>query len=155
MSKRLIMIVTVLLSGLCIMKAQNPMEELIYKYADVKGARDFVASGSMMTIARGFIRKYPVAPIADDVKEVAVLKMERAPEHMRYEFQKELEEVLQLYEYYGKQETKMGIVDVYVLKASPETVSELVIYNPEIWSLNCLYGDFSVEALLNLDSERK
>lgn len=152
--KKIIMILTVFLSGWSMMNAQNPMEELIAKYADVKGARDFVASGSMMGIARGFIRKYPVAPIADDVKELAVLKMERTAEQVRIDFQKELDQVLKSYEYYGKQETKMGIVDVYVLKTSPETVSELVIYNPSIWSLNCLYGEFSVKSLLDLDTDR-
>lgn len=154
MMKRIIIILTVLLSGLTVVSAQNPMEELIAKYADVKGARDFVASGNMMNIARGFIKKYPVAPIADDVVELAVLKMGKAPEEVRDEFQNELTDILKGYEYYGKQDTKIGIVDVYILRNSPDTVSELIIYNPAIWSLNCLYGEFSVESLLKLDPYR-
>lgn len=131
--------------------AQSPVDELIVRYAEVKGARDFVARGSRMSLVRGLLRNYPLAPVADQVEDLYVLKMEKASDQDKADFLAGLQSALKSYEYYGKFNGKNGLVDVYVFRSGPETVSELVIYNPEIYSLNSLGGHFSVSSLLSLD----
>lgn len=132
--------------------AQTPVENVISRYEDVKGARNFIATGGKMAIARSLLRKTEVAPIASEVEKLAVLKMQNAAPSVRGEFVDELDAALKKYEYYGHQATNNGEVDIYVLLSGSETVSELVIYNPAIYSLNSLYGNFSVQTLLKLDS---
>lgn len=134
-----------------IASAQTPVEGVISHYEDVKGARNFIASGGKMVIARSLLRNTEVAPIASEVEKLAVLKMQNAAPSVKGEFVSELDAALKKYEYYGHQETKNGEVDIYVLPSGSDTVSELVIYNPAIYSLNSLYGNFSVQSLLSLD----
>ena len=71
-------------------------------------------------------------------------------EQIKDEFLAELKEALMVYEHYGKVDGKNGLVDIYVLKSGPESVSELVVYNPEIYALNILGGNFSVSSLLSI-----
>lgn len=130
---------------------QTPVEEVIRKYENTKGARNFIASGGKMTVARKLLRATPVAPIASDVDALAVLKMENASENSRTMFEADLQQALNAYVYHGKQSVKKGIVDIYVFMSEQGTVSELVIYNPAIYSLNSLSGNFSAESLLELD----
>lgn len=106
-----------------------------------------------MAIARSLLKRTPVAPIASEVEKLSVLKMENVSSAIRKEFVDELDAALRKYEYYGHQETKNGEVDIYVLPSGSETVSELVIYNPAIYSLNSLYGNFSVQTLLKLNQQ--
>lgn len=134
--------------------AQTPVETVILHYEDVRGARDFIATGGKMAIARSLLRNTEVAPIASEVEKLAVLKMANAAPSVRGEFVDELDEALKKYEYYGQQNTKNGVVDIYVLPSDSETVRELVIYNPSIFSLNSLYGTFSVQTLLQLDKRK-
>lgn len=133
--------------------AQTPVERVIEKYESVKGARYFLAKGASMRFARPILKKTPVAPIASDVDEVAVLKMEAASQYNRDMFDSDLESALKNYEYYGKHDSTNGIVDVYILKPQDDIVRELVIYNPELWSLNSLYGSFTVSSLLELNKK--
>ena len=135
-----------------IASAQTPVEEVISHYEDVKGARNFIATGGRMAIARSLLRNTEVAPIASEVEKLAVLKMQNAAPSVRVQFVGALDAALKGYEYYGRQATKNGEVDIYVLPSGSDTVSELVIYNPDIYSLNSLYGNFSVQTLLKLDS---
>ena len=150
--KKYIFVLFLSVSGVALMSAQTPVETVISHYEDVKGARNFIATGGKMTIARSLLRKTEVAPIASEVEKLAVLKMQNATPSVRGEFVDELDAALKKYEYYGHQATKNGEVDIYVLLSGSETVSELVIYNPVIYSLNSLYGNFSVQTLLKLDS---
>lgn len=130
--------------------AQTPVEELILRYGQVSGARDFVAKGVTMTLVRGLLKNYDLAPIASEVDQLYVLRMGGASAQEQDSFMKELNETVKAYEYYGKFDGKEGLVDIYVTRSTPETVTELVIFNPELWALNSLGGNFSVSSLLNL-----
>ena len=137
------------------MKAQTPVEKLIIKYEDVPGAKNFVAQGLKMTLARGLLKSTQVAPVASDVDQLYVLRMEEASQSERLRFVSDLHAVLKQYDYYGKQPSKNGEVDIYVHHTGPQTVDELVIYNPEIYSLNSLFGHFTVSELMALDQNGK
>ena len=119
--------------------AQTPVEELILKYEGADGARSFNARGLSMVLARRLISSTPLAPVASDVTVVAVLKMA------------DVDNVLdEGYKYYGKYPSKNGEVEVYVSYSGPQTVDELVVYNPAIYSLNSLYGKFTSESLMKI-----
>lgn len=150
--RNVLLVVCLILSGTMPSYAQTPVEDLILKYEDVRGARSFIATGAKMLIARSLILRTPVAPIADDVQELAVLKMQNVSQTRKNAFSKDLAVALKSYEYYGKADSSNGMVDVYVIPPSGGIVTELVIYNPEIYSLNSLKGRFTVEDLLQLRS---
>lgn len=130
--------------------AQTPVEDVITKYSNVKGSRDFIASGPAMTLARSLIRRTPLACIAPEVEVLEVLKMQNASEEDIRNFEKDLMTALESYEYYGKSDAPNGIVDVYIDKATDGIVGELVIYNPVIYSVNSLRGDLSADKLLQV-----
>ena len=130
--------------------AQTPVEELIVRYGEVNGARDFVAKGTRMILVRGLLSNYGLGAIEDDVEELYVLKLANTSELTKKEFLADLKTVLVTYEHYGMVDGKNGLVDVYVRKSGPESVSELVVYNPAIYTLNSLGGTFSVSSLLSL-----
>ena len=137
-------------------EAATPIEKLIVRYSDVKGARDFIAVGGKMAVARSLIRATPMAAIAADVDELAVLKMGNVSEGDRKQFESDLHETLKGYRYHGQEQSKNGLVDVYLLMAGGdevEEVEEVVIYNPEIFSLNSLKGLFSVKSLLSIEAD--
>ena len=127
--------------------AQTPVEAVVLKYDNVSGAKSFVAQGLRMDLARRLLASTPVAPIASDVDELAILKMEGAPQGVQKRFVSDLEDALEKYEYYGRFPSKNGPVKVYVHYSSPGKVDELVIFNPEICSLNSLYGNFTTQSL--------
>lgn len=130
--------------------AQTPVEKVIREYADVKGARDFIASGGEMVLARSLIRRTPLAAIASEVDVLEVLKMQNASSEDIGRFEASLAAALASYRHYGKAETKNGQVDVYISSSDADTVSELVIYNPAIYSLNSLKGSLSASRLLEI-----
>ncbi|MBO5312192.1 MAG: DUF4252 domain-containing protein [Bacteroidales bacterium] len=130
--------------------AQTPVEELVVRYGEEKGVKDFVARGARMSLVRGFLGNYGLAPIADEVDQLYVMKLGNASAQVKDDFLADFKAAVKTYEYYGKTEGKNGVVDVYVLISGPETVSELVVYNPEIYVLNSLGGNFSVSSLLSL-----
>jgi len=131
--------------------ATTPIEKLIVRYSGVKGARDFIAVGGKMVVARSLIRATPMAAIAGEVDELAVLKMGNVSEGERKQFESDLHDALKGYRYHGQEQSKDGLVDVYLLMASKNLVSELVIYNPETYSLNSLRGPFPMSELLEID----
>ena len=131
--------------------AQTPVEKVILKYGNVTGAKEFLAQGGRMALARQLLKRTPVAPVAPDVNELAVLKMEGASRQLQNLFIQDLKEALKSYEYRGRQDSKNGMVDIYVLYSDKDRIRELVIYNPALLSLNSLYGSFSVDSLLELD----
>lgn len=133
--------------------SQTPVECLILKYENTPEAKHIVVSGAKMTLVRNFLKSTPVASIASEVDEVAVLKMGSVPAKLQSEFLSELHKALVGYDYYGQHNTKNGVVDIYVLKdtgKSDKNISELVIYNPKLYSLNCLHGSFTTSQLLQL-----
>ena len=130
--------------------AQTPVEDVISKYSNVKGSRDFIASGAGMTLARSLIRRTPLACIAPEVEVLEVLKMQNASETDIKHFEEDLKAALKSYEYYGKADAPKGIVDVYIDQSTDGTVGELVIYNPAIYSVNSLRGELSADKLLQV-----
>ena len=94
-----------------------------------------------------------MAAIAADVDELAVLKMGNVSEGDRKQFESDLHETLKEYRYHGQEQSKNGLVDVYLLMAGGDEVEEVVIYNPEIFSLNSLKGLFSVKSLLSIEAD--
>lgn len=129
----------------------TPVQEVIFKYANSQGARNYIAEGLKLTLARKLIRTTPLAPIASDVDEVAILKMEDVPRNIRARFVRDLDDALESYKSYGTHPSKNGDVDIYILPAAGNRVVELVIYNPEIYSLNSIHGNFTISQLLQLD----
>jgi hypothetical protein len=150
MMKKFILMIMVMAGLAPFLYAQSPVERLVVKYADVKGAKDLVAKGTKMDLARPLIRKTSLAPIADNVDELAVLRLQNASEQDKARFQKELNAALKSYQYYGKHDSKNGKVDVYVEVPENGYVRELVVYNPAIYTLNSLHGRFTVKSLLEL-----
>lgn len=145
------MMVALFAAGVYAADAQTPVEKVILKYENVSGAKEFVAQGGRMALARSLLKRTPVAPVASDVSELAVLKMENASRQSQLLFERDLKEALKDYEYRGRQDSKNGMVDIYVLYSGKDKVRELVIYNSAILSLNSLYGSFSVDSLLELE----
>jgi hypothetical protein len=154
MMKKFILMIMVMAGLAPFLYAQSPVERLVVKYADVKGAKDLVAKGTKMDLARPLIRKTSLAPIADNVDELAVLRLQNASEQDKARFQKELNAALKSYQYYGKHDSKNGKVDVYVEVPENGYVRELVVYNPAIYTLNSLHGRFTVKSLLELSKEK-
>lgn len=152
MFRRYVMVMmTCMMTVAGLASAQTPVEKVIIKYEDTEGARYFLAQGVKMAFARKLIQTTQMAPIASEVDELAVLKMENAPQYTRVKFVADLNDALKSYEHYGRYETKNGDVDIYILRSGPDSVEELVIYNPEIFSLNSLHGSFTVSQLLKLE----
>lgn len=133
--------------------AQTPVEKVITKYAGTKGSKDFIASGGEMILARSLIRKTPLAAIAPDVDVLEVLKMQNAPDDILNDFEKDLKAALASYDYYGKTQGKNGLVNIYITRSGKDIIDELVIYNPEIHSVNSLKGTISATKLQKLDPE--
>ena len=79
--------------------------------------------------------------------------MEDVSPNIRNAFVRDLKSALRQYKYYGTHPSKNGEVDIYILPSSSTTVKELVIYNPEIYSLNSLHGDFTYTELEALDKK--
>ena len=130
--------------------AQTPVEKVITKYENTKGSKELVVNGVKMAFARGLIRQTPVAPIADDVTELAVIRMANVSKSEQKLFYDDLMASLKGYQYCGKHDSKNGPVDVYILPPSKGMVKELVIFNPAIYALNSLYGEFTFESLMSL-----
>ena len=57
------------------LSAQTPVEKVVLKYEGADGARNFIAQGVSMSLARRFLKSTQVAPIAPDVDELYILKM--------------------------------------------------------------------------------
>ena len=132
--------------------AQTPVESLMSEFDDCKGVNVLVAEGGMMTIARGYIRKSPMGPLADSVDEVTILTMKRASAQTRQEFLSQLPMVLQGYMYYGKKKgMNDNIVDVYGSQIIDGIVHELIVFNQENGSLFSMRGTYPVTQLEALD----
>ena len=132
--------------------AHTPVESLIWKYDEVKGVNVLVPEGAMMTIARGYIKKSPMRPLADSVAEITILSMKRASAQTKQDFLSQLRRTLEGYMYYGKKKGMNGnIVDVYGSQIIDGVVHELIVFNPENVSLFSMRGAYPVDELQALD----
>lgn len=150
--KRTITLMTLAAAFLFITEAaaQTPVESLIDRYSEVKGARDFIASGGKMNVARSLIRNTQLASIAPDVDVLEVLRMQNASPADIKRFETDLKSALKGYEFYGKDDSPNGTVEIYLMNGSNGTIEELVIYNPEKQALNSLKGRFTKQELMSI-----
>ena len=136
------------------LSAQSAVEKVIVKYEDTDGARYFIAQGPKMILARRLLKSTQVAPVAQDVDELYILKMQSTSRSAQEKFTRDLSVALESYEYYGKQPSTNGEVDVYIHRMAPGSfnIDELVIYNPAIYSLNSFVGQFTASQLMKLEN---
>ncbi len=130
--------------------AQTPVGSLMVKYGSVKGAQDFSAKGGKMNVVRGIIRKSPVGPVADNIDELFVLKLAKASVQSKNSFLADLKSALKDYEYQGKESYNDGMYEIYILRSGADVVKDLVMYNPDAYSLNSLQGTMSFAELQKL-----
>ena len=136
--------------------AGTPIEDLMGTTADIKGAQLFEGKGFVMKFARAAIRKTPMKPLADQVTEVTVCKIDNASTDFIKEFTSELRKVLKGYQFYGVKPGEEGHpVEVYGNYPDKNIVREIVVYNPDNHSLFSLRGEYTVEELLSLDKKDK
>ncbi len=147
--KRMILISFVILAVLD-MSAQTPASSLVEKYKGEEGARNFVARGVVMRVARTMMKDYPIAPLSHKVEEVSVLRMDKVDDKVKTQFLDDLHKVVATYMYGGKSDGKHGIVDTYVHLADDDTADELVVYNPGQMSISSLKGNFTIEELRSI-----
>lgn len=133
--------------------AGTPAEELVEKYKDEKGARNLVARGVLIKMARPLMKDYQIAPLAHKVEELSVLRMDKASPAVRERFLNDLQEALSLYVYGGKSDTRNGIVDAYVHIAGPDVADELVVYNPKLCAIYSCSGIFTAEELMKIQKK--
>lgn len=133
----------------------TPIADLIRNYKEERGVKKFLADGGKLNIARGFLKRYPVAPLAPDVTELCVLRFQGAPEDIQQAFLNDMREVLKQYQYVGMEDSPQGECEVYVLLTSVDEVEEMVVYNPAIFSLTTLHGPFTAESLLKLSKNKQ
>ena len=133
--------------------AQSPIETLIASYDDVHGVKTYdMKGGPMMALVRSNIRKSPMKPLADDVQEASILIMKKASDQSKAKFLSSLRATLKSYQFYGKRPgMDEYIVEVYGSPVKAGAVSELIIFNPDIYSLFSLRGSYSVAELQSLE----
>ena len=133
--------------------AQTPVESLISSFDDVKGVKVFVAKGATMAVARSYIKKSPMGPLADNVEAVTLMMVKNASEPTKDSFLSRLRPMLKTsYQFYGKKAGMDGrIVEVYGSPVKNGSVGELVIYNSDQHSLFSLRGSYPVSELQALD----
>ena len=151
--KRILTIITSILAAVSLY-AGTPAEELILSKKDVKGVQVIEGKGFVMKFARAAIRKTPMKPLADQVTEVTVCKIDNASPDFIKEFTSELRKVLKGYQFYGVKPGEEGHpVEVYGNYPDKNIVREIVVYNPDNHSLFSLRGEYTVEELLSLDKK--
>lgn len=150
--KRIVLSFIALVASLNVF-AGTPAEGLVEKYKDIKGARNLVAKGAVMNMARPMLKKHNVAPIAHKVEEMSVLRMDKASPEVRLAFLEDMKETFRQYVYAGKSDTPNGVVDAYVHLLSPDVADELVVFNPKLCAIYSLSGEFTKEELLNIQKK--
>ena len=83
------------------MSAQTPVQEVIFKYVGTQGTQNFIAQGFKLDLAKKLMLSTPIAPIASDVDELAILKMQGAAGNIKVRFVHDLDDALKSYESYG------------------------------------------------------
>lgn len=150
--KRFITIILAVLSFAMTAFGQTPVESLISSFEDYKGVKVFVAEGAIMSIARGYIKKSPMGPLADCVESVTIMMMKKVADQTKQEFLPALRGTLKNYQFYGKKEGMDGnIVEVYGSPIKNGVVHELIVFNSEKYSLFSMRGAYPVAELQALD----
>lgn len=153
--KQILTIITSILAAVSLY-AGTPAEDLMLSAMDVKGVQVIEGKGLIMKFARSAIRKTPMSPLADQVSEVTVLKMENASPEFIEEFTAKLKSVTKTYQFYGIKIGQGGHpVEVYGNYPDNNIVHEIVVFNPELYSIFSLRGEYTVEELLSLDKNVK
>ena len=123
--------------------------------ADAKGVQVIEGKGFIMKFARSAIRKTPMGPLADQVTEVTVCKMEHASPEFIQEYTKKLKDIMKSYQFYGVKIGQGGHpVEVYGNYPDNNIVRELIVFNPELNSSFSLRGEYTVEELLAIDKNQ-
>ena len=91
MFKRLLFLLTLLVMASVGLSAQTPVEKVILKYEDADGARNFIAQGLSMSLARRFLKSTQVAPIAPEVDQLYILRMGGTSQNVRQMFARDPE----------------------------------------------------------------
>lgn len=78
--------------------------------------------------------------------------MDAASLQSKEAFLNDLRNALESYEYHGKHPSKNGEGEVYINRSDDGYITELVLYNPESYTLNVLHGTFPVNALLKIET---
>ena len=133
--------------------AGTPAEEVVEKYKEMKGARNLVAKGVLIKMARPLMKDYQIAPLAHKVEELSVLRIDKAEPVIREQFLKDIQIVLDQYMYAGQSVTRNGVVDAYVHLARPDVADELIVYNPKIYALYSVSGTFTAEELMKIQKK--
>jgi hypothetical protein len=133
--------------------AQTPVEDLIDKYRKSSGASCVSLSGFELTLARPDLQASPIGPVASDVQKLMVLHMDSTANSVRDSFEKNLYGTLGAYERYGQHKSSNGMVEIYAKFLDEDHVSELVIFNPNLWIVNDIHGYFSLASLEKLEKE--
>ena len=151
--KRYLTIIIAFLAASLTLSAQTPIETLMSSYDDAHGVKVYdIKGGPMMALVRSNIKKSPMKPLADNVEEATILMMKRASDQSKAKFLSSLRATLKSYQFYGKRPgMDEYIVEVYGSPVEAGAVSELIIFNPEIYSLFSLRGSYSVAELQSLE----
>ena len=132
--------------------AGTPAENLIKGLPDTKGVQVIEATGFLMKFARAAIRKTPMKPLAEQVSEVTVCKMEKAAPEFISRFEGELRDTLKVYQYYGVKPGEEGRpVETYGNVPVDGVVTEIVVFNPDLHSVFSLRGRYTIKELMALD----
>lgn len=151
--KRFVIIMISVLAVSVTALAQTPIEKLITSYDDLHGVKVYdTKGGPLMALIRSNIRKSPMKPLADDVEEATILMMKKASDQSKSKFLSSLRTALKSYQFYGRKPGVEGnLVEVYGSPVKDGAVAELIIFNPEIYSLFSLRGSYSVAELKAMD----
>ena len=153
--KRFLLIIVAIIAFLPTLQAQTPVESLMNSFEDNKGVMHFEAKGASMSFARHYIKKSPMGPLADNVEEVTIMIMKKASKEVKGEFLPLLRRTMQSYQFYARETgTDGNIVEVYGSPIKNGVVHELVVYNPDNYTLFSLRGSYPVSELQKLETKK-
>lgn len=142
---------------LCInLSAQTSIQSVIKKFDSNWGVSVMDIEGGMMSMARGYIKKSPMGPLADNVKAATIVTLRWASNQTKTEFVQAIRQTLKSYQFYGTEKGIDGkLVEVYGSPIKNEVVNELVVFNPVNYSLFSLRGSYSVAELKELAPKKQ
>lgn len=108
----------------------------------------------MASVGLGAYAQSPVEDLVDKYKKYSgkliILHLSSASRSVQESFEKSLYSTLGAYNRFGVHSSSHGPVQVYAKFSGSNTVTELVIFNPTLYVLNDIHGDFSVNSLKKL-----
>ena len=138
---------------LCInLSAQTPIQSVVNKFDSNWGVSVMDIEGGMMSMARGYIKKSPMGPLADNVKAATIVMLRWASNQTKTEFAQAVRQTLKSYQFYGIEKGIDGkLVEVYGSPIKNEVVHEIVVFNPVNYTLISLRGSYPIAELQKLD----